>query len=197
MLGPVHIVLLGPPGSGKGTQGKVLADHFGVPHLSTGDLLRAEVTAGTALGRRLAGVIDRGELVADELIVDVVAAALRDRGSDGYLLDGLPRTIAQAEILERAGSPLPPPDLAVHLAIDEGVVRQRLRRRAAEQGRTDDADDDVIDRRMQVYSEETEPLVDHYRRRGALVTVEGDRPVDDVTTAIVAAVEQAQPPGGG
>jgi adenylate kinase len=197
MLGPVHIVLLGPPGSGKGTQGKVLADHFGVPHLSTGDLLRAEVTAGTALGRRLAGVIDRGELVADELIVDVVAAALHDRGSDGYLLDGLPRTVAQAEIIERDGSPLPAPDLAVHLAIDEGVVRQRLRRRAAEQGRADDADDDVIDRRMQVYSEETEPLVDHYRRRGALVTVEGDRPVDDVTTAIVAAVEQAQPPGGG
>lgn len=193
----MHIVLLGPPGSGKGTQGKALADHFGVPHLSTGDLLREEVAAGTARGRRLAGVIDRGELVADELIVDVVAAALRDRGSDGYLLDGLPRTVAQAEIIERDGSPLPAPDLAVHLAIDEGVVRRRLRRRAAEQGRADDADDAVIDRRMQVYRDETEPLVDHYLRRGALVTVDGDRPVDDVTTAIVAAVEEAQAPGGG
>lgn len=193
----MHIVLLGPPGSGKGTQGKALADHFGVPHLSTGDLLREEAAVGTALGRRLAGVIDRGELVADELIVDVVAAALREQGSDGYLLDGLPRTIAQAEIIERDGSPVPAPDVAVHVAVDDDVVRRRLRRRAAEQGRTDDADDAVIDRRMQVYTDETEPLVDHYRRRGVLVTVDGDRPVDDVTSAIVAAVEEAQAPGGG
>lgn len=193
----MRIVLLGPPGSGKGTQGRALSHHLGVPHLSTGDLLRAEVAAGSALGRRLAELVDNGELVPDELMVQVAAAALGDRESGGYVLDGLPRTVAQAEMIEGDTSPLSSPDLAVHLAVDESVVRSRLRGRADEEGRADDADSDVIDRRMQVYREETEPLVDHYRRRRALVTVDGDRPVDDVTTAIVAAVEEAQAPGGG
>lgn len=193
----MRIVLLGPPGSGKGTQGRALSHHLGVPHLSTGDLLRAEVAAGTERGRHLAELVDHGELVPDELMVQVVATALDDRRAAGYVLDGLPRTLTQAEMIEADTSPLSAPDLAVHLAVDEEVVRERLRRRADEEGRADDADHAVIDRRMQVYSEESEPLLDHYRRRGALVTVDGDRSVDDVTTAIIAAVEEAQAPGGG
>ena len=96
----MRVVLLGPPGSGKGTQGRPLASHLGVPYLSTGEVLRAEVEAGSALGRRVEGVLESGGLVPDELMLEVVAAAL-DRGGDGYVLDGFPRTVTQAEMIER------------------------------------------------------------------------------------------------
>ena len=178
--GPVRLVLVGPPGSGKGTQGPVLAAHLGVRHLSTGDLLREEVDADTDLGRRVGALIERGELVPDDLMVDVVAHALDAGGAEGstggYVLDGFPRTVAQAEVLEADGSALPAPDLAVHLDIPDAEVRRRLARRADEEGRRDDADPDVIRRRLDVYRHETEPLLTHYRERGALVTVDGDGP---------------------
>jgi len=187
---PVRLALLGPPGSGKGTQGPVIAERLGVPYLSTGDVLRAEVAAGTELGRRVSSVIDRGDLVPDELMVSGVAAALDHLGQasdDGYVLDGFPRTLAQALMLERPESPLDPPDVAVLITLTDQVVQDRLRQRA-EEGRTDDADPAVIERRLDVYREETEPLLDHYRSRGALVTVDGDQPPPKVTEAILAAL---------
>jgi len=187
----VRLVLVGPPGSGKGTQGPVLAAHLGVPHLSTGDLLRAQVEAGTELGRRVGEVIDRGDLVPDELMIAVVIDAVDGAAERGYVLDGFPRTVAQAEMLEKDGSALPAPDLAVHLAIPDPVVHRRLAGRAIDEGRRDDADPDVIERRLQVYREETEPLIAHYRERGALVTVDGDGPTDEVSARLLAAVNSA------
>jgi adenylate kinase len=187
---PVRLVLLGPPGSGKGTQGPVIAEGLGVPYVSTGDVLRADVAAGTELGRRVSVVIDRGDLVPDDLMVSVVAAALehhRQASGDGYVLDGYPRTLAQAVVLDRPDSPLEPPDAAVLIGLADDVVHQRLRRRA-EEGRTDDADAAVIDRRLQVYREESGPLIEHYRSRGALVTVDGDQPPPEVTEAILTAL---------
>jgi adenylate kinase len=190
MLAPVRLVLVGPPGSGKGTQGLVIAERLGVPYVSTGDVLRAEVAAGTGLGRRVSALLDRGDLVPDDLMVTVVAAALDHHGPAarrGYVLDGFPRTLAQALMVERPGSPLVPPDLAVLINLPDRVVHDRLRRRA-EEGRTDDADPAVIDRRLEVYRDESEPLLDHYRARDALVTVDGDRTPPAVTEAILAAL---------
>jgi adenylate kinase len=189
MLAGVRLVLVGPPGSGKGTQGPVLAAHLGVPHLSTGDLLRQQVEAGTDLGRRVGEVIDRGDLVPDDLMIDVVIDALGGAAEKGYVLDGFPRTVAQAEVLEKDGSPLPAPDLAVHLDIPDEVVHRRLAGRAIEEGRRDDADPDVIERRLQVYREETEPLLAHFGDRDALVTVDGDGPPEEVSARLLAAVE--------
>jgi adenylate kinase len=197
MLAPVRLVLVGPPGSGKGTQGLVIAERLGVPYVSTGDVLRAEVAAGTGLGRRVSALLDRGDLVPDDLMVTVVAAALDHPGRAarrGYVLDGFPRTLAQALMVERPGSPLVPPDLAVLINLPDRVVHDRLRRRA-EEGRTDDADPAVIDRRLEVYRDESEPLLDHYRARDALVTVDGDRPPPAVTEAILAALA-ARPRAG-
>jgi adenylate kinase len=189
--GAVRLVLVGPPGSGKGTQGPVVAARLGVPYVSTGEVLRAEVAAGSDLGRRVAALLDRGELVPDDLMVAVVAAALGERARDGYVLDGFPRTLPQAEATERAGGPLAPPDVAVHLSLTDRAVHERLEGRAGEQDRSDDADPAVIDRRLRVYADETAPLLDHYRRRGILLTVDADLPVDDVTDAILAALPAA------
>jgi adenylate kinase len=187
--GRVRLVLVGPPGSGKGTQGPVVAARLGVPYLSTGDLLREQVAANTELGKRVAELIDAGELVPDDLMVVVVADALDPEAADGgYVLDGFPRTLPQAEVIERAGSPLQPPDVAVHIHIPDAVVHERLAGRAHAEGRADDADPEVIDRRLQVYVDETEPLLGHYRDLGILVTVEGDQPAEDVTAAILDAV---------
>jgi adenylate kinase len=187
---PVRLVLLGPPGSGKGTQGPVIAGRLGVPYVSTGDVLRADVAAGTELGRRVSAVIDRGELVPDDLMVSVVAAALEHHGQapgDGYVLDGFPRTLTQAIVLERPDSSLEPPDVAVLISLPDHVVHARLRRRA-EEGRTDDADPAVIERRLEVYQEESGPLIEHYRSRAVLLTVDGDQPPPEVTGAILAAL---------
>jgi adenylate kinase len=136
----------------------------------------------------VAALLDRGELVPDDLMVAVVAAALGERARDGYVLDGFPRTLPQAEATERAGGPLAPPDVAVHLSLTDRAVHERLEGRAGEQDRSDDADPAVIDRRLAVYREESEPLLDHYRAREALVTVDGDQPPPEVTEAILAAL---------
>jgi adenylate kinase len=191
----VRLVLVGPPGSGKGTQGPAIADRLGVPYLSTGDVLRAQVEAGTDLGRQVATLIDRGELVPDDLMVALVAAALADRStSAGYVLDGFPRTLTQARAIECTSSPLAAPEVVVHLALPDDVLFERLDRRAREEGRADD-DRSVIERRLRVYADETEPLLDHYRQRGSLVTVDGDRPPAEVTAAILAALTPAEAEG--
>jgi adenylate kinase len=196
-MAPVRLVLVGPPGSGKGTQGPPLAEHLAVPYISTGDVLRAEAAAGTELGRRVSDLIDRGELVPDDLMLEVVAAALSYHGAAGgrgYVLDGFPRTLTQARMAERSGSPLSPPELAVLITLSPRAVHDRLERRA-EEGRADDADPAVIERRLDLYAVESEPLLDHYRELGVLVTVDGDQKPDDVTAAIVAAVDRRLPPG--
>lgn len=177
------IVLLGPPGSGKGTQGTRLAERLGVPHVSTGELLRAEVESGTELGREAAAYLARGALVPDELVLPPLRRALaaaRDAG--GYVLDGFPRSRAQAE-------QLPDDDLAIELALDDDEARRRLAARA--QGRSDDADAAVIDHRLAVYHADEPALLDLYRERGRLVTVDAGQSVDDVAAAIDAAIAAA------
>ncbi|HKE72381.1 MAG TPA: nucleoside monophosphate kinase [Acidimicrobiales bacterium] len=177
------IVLLGPPGSGKGTQGARLSERLGVRHLSTGELLRAEVDAGTDRGRRVAGYLDRGELVPDDVILAALRPALAEaRAAGGYVLDGFPRTRAQAERL-------PADDLAVQLDLPDDVARERLAGR--DEGRSDDTDPDVIDRRLRVYHADAGALLALYRDRGRLVTVDAARPPDEVEAAIDAAVAAA------
>jgi adenylate kinase len=181
---------VGPPGSGKGTQGRVLAPRLGVPYLSTGEVLRAQVAEGTPLGRRVAAIIERGDLVADDLMLDLVAATLgRESPGRGYVLDGFPRTMPQARALDRSDPPLGPPDAVVHLAVSDRVVADRLARRAAQEGRADDARRGVLEQRLRAYTDQTEPLLAHYREQGTLVTVDGDQPSDEVAAAIATAVE--------
>ena len=183
----MRLVLLGAPGSGKGTQGQVLADHFGVAHISSGDLLRSHVAAGTPLGREVARYMEAGQLVPDDLVIDIaVADALRAAASTGgYLLDGFPRTLAQAkrayEIARPSGLTA---SAVVYLAVPDDEVRRRLAARAAEQGRRDDTAE-VIDHRLEVFHAETEPLLRFYEGRGILHSVDATGPPEAVTAAIL------------
>ncbi len=182
----MRVVLIGAPGSGKGTQGVVLAEWLSVPYLSTGDLLRDQAADGTPLGRRVAPYLDQGELVPDDLIFDVVRdrlKALEARG--GYVLDGFPRTVSQAEEADES-MPGGLADVVVYLSLPDDVARERLRHR--EEGRTDDADEETIEHRLRVFHSETEPVVDYYRSRGILRSVDGDRPPEEVTAAVLAAI---------
>jgi adenylate kinase len=185
----MRLILLGAPGSGKGTQGEALARHFDVRHVSTGDLLRAHIAEGTEVGKLAAPYVQRGELVPDDLMLQIAGAAVGEAAREGgYVLDGFPRTLPQAErAYELAGPADIAADAVVYLAVPDDVVRQRLMARA--DGRVDDADPEVIERRLKVFHEETEPLLDFYRNRGILVTVDAAQPPNDVTAAMLDAVK--------
>ena len=186
----MRIILLGAPGSGKGTQGEALARHFDVRHVSTGDLLRAHIVEGTELGQLAAPYVQRGELVPDDLMLQVAGSAVAEAAQEGgYVLDGFPRTLAQAErAYELAGPADITADAVVYLAVPDDVVRERLAHRAVD-GRVDDSDPEVIERRLKVFHEETEPLLDFYRNRGILVTLDASPPPNDVTAAMLDAVK--------
>jgi adenylate kinase len=186
------LLLIGAPGAGKGTQADRIAAHFGVVHISSGDLLRKHVADGTAIGRSAQEYMDRGELVPNTLVLDmlrkpVVAAAK----SGGYVLDGFPRTVEQAEAAYGVAKEL---GVAVQLAILLDVKRDELIQRLLARGETSGRSDDnaeTIERRQQVYEEQTEPLLDYYRKRERLLVVNGDRPVDEVTWSVVVQVQRA------
>ena len=174
--------MLSPPGAGKGTHCAWLTQETGVAHISSGDLLRAEIASGSELGRRLAEYTGRGELVPDDVMFDlltpVVVAA--DRETGGYLLDGFPRTLPQAVRAQQIGVDQElATDAVVYLTAPEDVLVARLLGRAAEQGRADD-DPEVIRHRLTVFAESTAPLIDHYRDRGLIIEVDADRPVADI-----------------
>jgi adenylate kinase len=176
------VVLLGPPGAGKGTQGQVLCQHLGVPAISTGDMLREAVAAGTPLGNKVQGIMASGLLVDDATMADVVRDRLaRPDAGRGYLLDGYPRTLPQAEtlagILRDAGQ-----DLDAVLLVE--VPEDELVRRALLRGRADDTEE-VIRERLRVYREKTAPLIGYYRERGLLREIDGNRPVEDVTAQML------------
>jgi adenylate kinase len=186
----MRILLLAPPGAGKGTQGKLLSERYGIPHIATGDLLRDHVERGTEIGREVKSKLDNGELVSDELVLKMVHDALR-RGNapTGYILDGFPRTVQQAIEGHKAADPLGlAAQAAVYLAADEAELTRRLLHRAEEEGREDDTEE-VIHQRLETYQTETAPVIDHYRDRGMLIEVDGMQPIEQVTEDIVAMLD--------
>jgi len=184
-----RILFLGPPGAGKGTQASMLARALGVPHVSTGDMLRAAVAADTELGRRAAAIMARGDLVPDELVVSLVRERLDEPDAVcGYLLDGFPRNVAQAEALDEAVGD-DAIEVVILLEVPEGELVARLLRRAAEQGRVDD-NEETIRNRLRVYRRETEPLVAHYGNR--VVSVDGVGTIDEVFARIVLALARTR-----
>jgi adenylate kinase len=183
--------MISAPGAGKGTQATRIAQHFGIPHIATGDLLREHVARRTELGREVSHYLDRGELVPDEIVLEMVRVAVveaKETGG-GYVLDGMPRTMAQARaIYEVAVGRGLTAQVALHLRVEETELVRRLLARAREQRRSDDTED-VILRRLQVYDEVTLPIVSWYGERGILVSVDAQRPADDVGREILTALE--------
>jgi adenylate kinase len=182
----MRILLMGPPGAGKGTQAVVLAERLGIPHISTGDIFRANVAGGTPLGIEAKRYMDAGEYVPDSVTNDMVRDRLsHDDARSGFLLDGYPRTLAQVgeldSMLAASGTAL---DRVVELTADTDEVVARLLNRAQEQGRADDTED-VIRRRLEVYTEQTAPLTAVYSDRGLLTQVDGMGAVENVTSRIL------------
>jgi adenylate kinase len=189
---PLDLLLLGVQGSGKGTQAKRLAAEYGLVHLSTGDMLRGAIAEGNELGRKVRPILESGELVPDDLMIELIRARLQSPdAADGFILDGFPRTMAQADALDEMLSEIDRP-LAVEfeLQIPDEVATERLRKRAVEEGRSDDTPE-AIATRIALYHQETMPLVAHYRLAGNLVGIHGDRPVNEVFAEIQQAIEQA------
>ena len=185
----MRLVLLGAPGSGKGTQAARLKEHLQVPHISTGDLLRAEVAAGSPLGLQAKEVMARGDLVSD----DILLGMLKDRFSredtrNGFILDGYPRNLAQAAALDRLLQDLGQKfDAAIQLAVDNEQIIERLAGRAKAEGRADDTPDSVR-HRLNVYDQQTAPVIEFYRAHGQLTVVDGVGSLDDVFKRIVEAL---------
>jgi adenylate kinase len=191
---PLDIVILGPPGAGKGTQGKLIAADAGIPHVNTGEMFRAECAAGTELGERVRSVLDDGDLVPDELTIEIVRARLgQDDTARGFVLDGFPRTLAQAEALDRVLAEIDRGDLCVVLdfQVSDEIAVQRLLGRAGLEGRSDDVPD-LVQHRLDVYHEKSEPLVEYYRARGILVGIHADRTVEEVFAEVQQVLATAQ-----
>ncbi|QOC22826.1 adenylate kinase [Wenzhouxiangella sp. AB-CW3] len=185
----MRIVLLGPPGSGKGTQAALLKDRIKVPHISTGDLLRSAVADETPLGRQARSFMDRGELVPDELVLGLIEERLGAADvQPGFILDGYPRNLAQAraldELLERLEQPV---EKALELRVDEEQIIQRLARRAEEEGRSDDTEE-VVRNRLKVYREQTAPVSEHYREHGLLAEIDGIGSIEDINQRLADAL---------
>jgi adenylate kinase len=187
----MRVLLVAPPGAGKGTQGAVIAAHFDVPHIATGNLLRDHVARGTDLGRAVRERLDRGELVPDEVVLDMVRrefVAAKQHGG-GYVLDGVPRNMTQARELYAIGRELDmTANVALHLKADDDELVRRLLARAVIEHRSDDTED-VIRKRLALYHDVTAPIVDWYAERGILVSVDAMRPVERVGRQILTALE--------
>ena len=188
---PLNILLLGPQGAGKGTQAKRVAAAFEIPHIASGEILRSEMAAGTELGRRVKAVYDRGDLVSDDLMIELIRTRLEQADTEnGFILDGFPRTTVQAEALDEMFGEIGRSFSVVFaLLIPDEVAFERLRLRAQVEGRADDTDE-AIRRRLENYHRETEPLIEYYRVRGNLVPVHGERSENVVFAEIQSALEQ-------
>ena len=188
-MSATRLLLLGPPGAGKGTQAQLLVERLAVPQISTGDMLRAAVAAGTEVGKLAQGYLDRGELVPDEVVIGVARERLgQPDAKDGFILDGFPRTRAQAETLDellaQLGTPL---ERCVSLVVDDDEVVGRLIKRAEIEGRADD-NEQTIRKRMRVYRKQTEPLVAYYGERSLLCDVEGQGSIEDIAGRVQGAL---------
>jgi len=185
----MRLIILGPPGAGKGTQASRIAEHFGIPAISTGDIFRANIKNETELGKQVKEILASGGYVSDDITNAIVEDRLADEDcASGFLLDGYPRTSEQVTALDamlaKSDAPL---ERVLELVVDEDAVVGRLLKRAEIEGRADDTED-VIRERMAIYHRETEPLSDAYRERGLLVEVDGLGEVDEVTERIIAAL---------
>jgi adenylate kinase len=190
----MKLLLIGPPGSGKGTQGQLLSDRFGLTHIAAGDLLRNEVDAGTPLGKEVADYLDRGELVPDELIIDLLMpVVIESVAGRGYVLDGFPRSVGQAQVARRmaeeAGAT---PNAVIYLEASREELVRRILERAKIEGRSDDTEE-VIHNRLQIFDEATHPLVDYYRGRGLLHVIDANQSEEAVAEHILAAIGNLTP----
>ena len=188
----MRILLLGPQGSGKGTQAQRISAAFGLPHIASGDMLREAMAAGTPLGRKVKPIYDAGELVSDDLMIDLFRERLSQPDAEsGFALDGFPRTLAQAEALDdmllEIDSPL---DVVFDLQIDEPTTVERLLGRARDEGRSDDTPD-AIAKRLELFREATLPVVEHYRTQGKVVGIHAAGTVNEVFNEIQETLEQA------
>ena len=194
----MRLVLLGAPGSGKGTQAARLKSDLQVPHISTGDMLRAAVAAGTPLGLKAKAVMDAGQLVSDDILLGMLEERLAQTdAANGFILDGYPRNLAQAgaldELLARLGKPL---DAVVKLDVPNEVIVGRCELRYAAEHRADD-NPDTVRKRLAIYAEQTAPVADFYARRGKLQVVDGVGPLDEVTARVAAALRRESNRAGG
>jgi adenylate kinase len=183
----LNVLLLGPQGAGKGTQATRISADYGIPHIASGEILRAEMEAGTELGRRVKETIERGDLVPDDVMIELIRNRLSEPDTDsGFVLDGFPRTTVQAEALDSMFADIGRNfSVAFALQIPDEVAFDRLRRRSRE-----DDTDEAIQRRLENYHRETEPLIEYYRTRGTLVPIHADRTENEVFAEIQRALEQ-------
>ena len=188
----MNILLLGPQGAGKGTQAKRIAAEYGIPHVATGDILREAMRGRTDLGIQVQPIYDRGDLVPDDLMIGLIRERLAaPDAADGFILDGFPRTMPQADALDAMLAEIDRDlDIVFELPLDDDRAIERLRRRAVEEGRADDTDE-AIATRLANYHAQTEPLVGHYRLQGHLVGIHADRAINEVFAEIQDALEQA------
>lgn len=178
----VNFLIFGPPGSGKGTQSVKLAEKFNLIHLSTGDMLRAEIAAGTRIGEKVSDIMSKGELVPDEVVIEMIASRIDNaRNCAGFLFDGFPRTVAQTEALEKMLNDRNMRiDCMLVLEVDHDELVKRLMARADISGRPDDKDPAVIGKRIDVYREKTEPIIDYCRKRGIYQPVNGMGTIEEI-----------------
>jgi adenylate kinase len=187
----MQLLLVAYPGAGKGTQATKLASHYGIAHLSSGELLRTEVAHDTKSGRIAADYLSRGDLVPDELIFELLSAPINEAvHNGGYVLDGFPRTLRQAEMAYAMAKGIEGVELqaVIHLRVGSDELRKRLRARASREARTDDGESRIA-HRFDVFETETEPLLDFYERRGILIDIDGERSVDVVFGDIVGSID--------
>ena len=187
-----YYVLFGPPGAGKGTQAGAMVERYNLCHLSTGELLRSEIAAGTPLGLQAKTLIEGGNLVPDEVVEGMIEAKFASvKGVDGFLLDGFPRTLAQADalkaLLEKRGESV---TACVSIMIPDALIHERIAHRAALEGRADDAKDEVVNNRIQTYHAKTEPLIAYYKAAGLYREIDGVGTIEEVRQRIFDAMEE-------